>query len=509
MRTTKQVQPPSDNSRRSPLDTGSQHLQPPTTTRRVPGAAISRAIRLCAVATAVAVLILTVATSAAATAGGGGAFGARLAPISAASAFALPPASQCLSHNALTIQLRRLPHVKWMSAIIKINGARFKTVKRSQVNSPIRLVGLPAGRVAVSITAKTNTGRSVTATRTYETCPPARKPTAPVSPVVPVKPGSPSPTTPAPPTPAPTTPTPSPLAPTPLAPSGPAPGGYVNSGLSFFVSPDSSQVQDVVVNPTTLSCSDGTTMNSEITIKEIAIESDTTFSGHETQSGLISGKAVTITYAFSGEFVGSNASGTYREDIAFEDGSGKTCTTNTRSWSAGIVTQGSQVAAPPKAGGYVNSGLSFFVSPDSSQVQDVVVDPTTLSCSDGTTMNSEITIKEIAIESDTTFSGHETQSGLISGKPVTITYTFRGHFHGLDSGGNQRVDGAYREDIAFEDGSGKPAPPTPGPGRQGSSPRAARWRRRRRPAATSTPGCRSSSRPTAARCRTSWSTPRR
>ena len=216
-----------------------------------------------------------------------------------------------------------------------------------------------------------------------------------------------------------------------------------------------------MVNPTTLSCSDGSTMNSEITIKEIAIESDTTFSGHETQSGLISGKPVTITYTFRGHFHGLDSGGNqrvdgaYREDIAFEDGSGKTCTTNTRSWSAGIVTQGSQVAAPPKAGGYVNSGLSFFVSPDSSQVQDVVVNPTTLSCSDGSTMNSEITIKEIAIESDTTFSGHETQSGLISGKPVTITYTFRGHFHGLDSGGNQRVDGAYREDIAFEDGSGK------------------------------------------------------
>ena len=64
-------------------------------------------------------------------------------PISAASAFILPSASQCVIGRKLTIQLRAPRGVTWIGANVYVNGRHFKTVKRSQITKPVRLTGLP------------------------------------------------------------------------------------------------------------------------------------------------------------------------------------------------------------------------------------------------------------------------------------------------------------------------------------------------------------------------------
>jgi hypothetical protein len=84
--------------------------------------------------------------------------------------FALPSAKQCVSHRRFTIHIRKLPGITWVSAIVKINGKRVKTVKRAQITALISLVGLPKGSFVLSITAKASNGRTVTGTRTYHTC---------------------------------------------------------------------------------------------------------------------------------------------------------------------------------------------------------------------------------------------------------------------------------------------------------------------------------------------------
>jgi hypothetical protein len=70
--------------------------------------------------------------------------------------------------------------VKWVSAVIRINGKRVKTVARSRIAAAVKLAGLPTGRFVLSITARTSSGRSATVTRTYHACIP--KPTGRATP---------------------------------------------------------------------------------------------------------------------------------------------------------------------------------------------------------------------------------------------------------------------------------------------------------------------------------------
>ncbi|HUB36537.1 MAG TPA: hypothetical protein VL972_06905 [Solirubrobacteraceae bacterium] len=96
--------------------------------------------------------------------------------ISPTRAFSLPPASkQCVSRRRFTIHVRTLPGVTWVSAVIKINGRRVKTLGRSHITALVDLVGLPKGTFVLSITARASDGRTVTGTRTYHTCVPKRK----------------------------------------------------------------------------------------------------------------------------------------------------------------------------------------------------------------------------------------------------------------------------------------------------------------------------------------------
>lgn len=91
-------------------------------------------------------------------------------PISAAKAFTLPSARTCVSRRSFAIHIRKLPGVTFVSAVVKVNGKRVKTVSRQRITAPVNLKGLPAGRFKVSITAKAADGRVVTGSRAYRTC---------------------------------------------------------------------------------------------------------------------------------------------------------------------------------------------------------------------------------------------------------------------------------------------------------------------------------------------------
>jgi hypothetical protein len=95
--------------------------------------------------------------------------------ISAAAAFSLPPAKQCVSRRKFTIHVRKLPGITWVGAVIKINHKRIKTVGRAHITALVNLVGLPKGTFVLSITADASNGQSVTGTRTYHTCVPSSK----------------------------------------------------------------------------------------------------------------------------------------------------------------------------------------------------------------------------------------------------------------------------------------------------------------------------------------------
>ena len=46
-----------------------------------------------------------------------------------------------------------------------------------------------------------------------------------------------------------------------------------------------------------------------------------------------------------------------------------------------------------------------------------------------------------------------TDTATVSGAANPFTYTFNGHFHGLNSSGQQRVSGQLREDVVYNNGA--------------------------------------------------------
>ena len=196
-------------------------------------------------------------------------------------------------------------------------------------------------------------------------------------------------------------------------------------------------------------------------INEIPITGLVTFSATESEGGYLSGKAVKVISTFTGHFHGldtsgnQRVSGSYKQEIDYEDGSGVKCTSGAVAWSATFDSQGNQEAAKPRPGSYTGSYLTFNVSPDSSHIQNVSKQYVTLNCSSGTTLSYQIVINEIPIVGLTTFSATESESGIIiGGKAVKIISTFTGHFHGLATSGNQRVSGSYKQEIDYEEAGG-------------------------------------------------------
>jgi hypothetical protein len=345
-------------------------------------------------------------------------------PISAAAAFVLPSATKCVSGDALTLQVRKLAHVTWTGATVKVNGNPFKTIKRSQITRPTKLTGLPTRKFVLSITAKTSNRRSATATRTYKPC--ATKTVKPSS----ISPGS---------------------------YSGDTSPGYA---LRFYVSAGGTQLQDITIQAVGLGCTPGGSYDDQsFSIPAIAIAANGSFTTTTTQSGVIDNSPATIAYTFSGHFNGTSVAGQVRDGITYNNGTAHSCTSNNLSWSATRDTQGSQTASAPPAGSYSGDtspgyALRFYVSAGGTQLQDITIQAVGLGCTPGGSYDDQsFSIPAIAIAANGSFTTTTTETGVINGAAATITYTFSGHFHGTNSSGVERAAGQVRDAITYNNGT--------------------------------------------------------
>jgi hypothetical protein len=179
---------------------------------------------------------------------------------------------------------------------------------------------------------------------------------------------------------------------------------------------------------------------------------------------VISGVPAHFTYTFTGHFHGTSSNGTeraggqFREDIAYDDGTARHCTSDVQTWNTTRDTQGTQAASPPAPGSYSGStsqsrNVSFFVSNDKTKLQDVAIPVVSIACSPSKSFYDQVQIASIVIGSDGSFSSTTTQDGVLSGAAAHFTYTFSGHMHGLASDGTQRVAGRFREDVTFDNGT--------------------------------------------------------
>jgi hypothetical protein len=248
-------------------------------------------------------------------------------------------------------------------------------------------------------------------------------------------------------------------------------------GLTFYVSADSTHLQDVSIPIDDLKCTgEGTsTMTDELEALAVPLETvagnNASFIYGGSEKGTLEGLPVTIAFTFNGHFHSINskeverAAGTYREDITFEGGSTRKCTTNNQQFSATRDSQPTQTTAAPPAGSYTGNipgrpgGLTFYVSADSTHLQDVSIPIDDLKCTgEGTsTMTDHLEAFEVPLEvvvaNNASFLYGSSEKGTLEGRPVTIKFTFNGHFHSVNSSEVERAAGTYREDITFEGGS--------------------------------------------------------
>jgi hypothetical protein len=243
----------------------------------------------------------------------------------------------------------------------------------------------------------------------------------------------------------------------------PAAGSYSGSSgtggarLSLNVSANHKQLQDVTAN-VQLGCAPGGSLNDQVSIAEIPIRPDGSFTGKATQQGVVDGSSARFSYRFAGHFHRPKVSGTLREDISYDNGTAYTCTTHSQSWSAARDVQGSQKARPPSAGSYSGSSgsggarVSLNVSADHKQLQDITAS-VRLGCSPGGGLNDQLNLEDVPIRSAGSFKGSFTQEGVVEGAPAHFAYSFIGHFHGVTSSGVPRVAGTLREDITYDNGT--------------------------------------------------------
>ena len=82
---------------------------------------------------------------------------------------------RCVSRRAFRIRLKEPRGDALRSATVLVNGKRVVVRRGKRLTAPIVLRGLPKGRFAVRITARTVLGRTVSGTRRYRTCTPKPK----------------------------------------------------------------------------------------------------------------------------------------------------------------------------------------------------------------------------------------------------------------------------------------------------------------------------------------------
>ena len=247
----------------------------------------------------------------------------------------------------------------------------------------------------------------------------------------------------------------------------PATGAYSGknsqngNGATLFVPVGAASVVNFSIPAVNLVCTGGGGggVTDHIWVLKAAIR-NRSFTSTTTQVGVVGFARAKFTYSVTGRFQGVSAGGTYREDIAFPDIPGRSCTSKNQSWTA---TRAKQPApkAPIVPGTYSGqnsqngNGITFAVPAGAGSVLNFSISSVTLVCVGGGGIPSKLTLAEATIKSDRTFTSKTTQSTVVNGVNATLTYIVKGTFQGVDAAGAPTAAGVYRGDIVFTDASAR------------------------------------------------------
>lgn len=123
-----------------------------------------------------------------------------------------------------------------------------------------------------------------------------------------------------------------------------------------------------------------------------------------------------------------------------------------------VKAPGGSYSGPYLSGHYGN--LRFFVSGDGTQIQDVSVPSVALTClPGGAGITSQIVVDSTSLRANGSFSASGSATGAISESggnyPARFSYTFAGHFTGLNTSGDISLAGTLSEKVTFTDSSAR------------------------------------------------------
>lgn len=234
---------------------------------------------------------------------------------------------------------------------------------------------------------------------------------------------------------------------------------------------DRTQVQDILIPDLELTCAPGATQVTDpLAITAAAIAADGSFNAAATRQGVFRSAAgnypATYAYSFKGKFTGAGAqgpvtaSGTFSETMTYSDTVARTCSSNTRSWTATRDAQPAQPTTLPPTGSYTASVPGYtLVDPitfslSGGTLQNVSIPVVVLSCAPGGAAAEEpLSIRSASVQPDGSFTATSTGSGVYAGQPATFTYLFLGNFEGVNTSGAARAAGTFRETMKYANGS--------------------------------------------------------
>ncbi len=135
--------------------------------------------------------------------------------------------------------------------------------------------------------------------------------------------------------------------------SPPPAGSYTGTNpqngvaFTFYVSSSQTTLQDISIPTVYLTCAPGdASFQDHLGIASTPLNANGSFSATATQHGTHDGYPATYTYTFSGNFHGeapsgvARAAGSFRETLAYTDGTAYTCTSDNQSWTATLTSNG-------------------------------------------------------------------------------------------------------------------------------------------------------------------------
>lgn len=241
------------------------------------------------------------------------------------------------------------------------------------------------------------------------------------------------------------------------AAASPTPGSFTSvSGfpadnpLTFFVSSNGKQLQDIDANAIGMNCTPGGSFAPNFVAIVVALDASGNFSAKASHPIVADNVVGTLSSVFQGRVGTSAASGTLTETLQFTNGGLYTCS-STIAWTAKRDVQPPQTSALPPAGIYTstlrlsNTPLTFSVLSDRKQLAHIQSNANGigLSCAPAGHVAPQIIINTFPLKGNGSFKGTSTQHIIVGQSDATVTETFQGHFHGVGIYEEARAAGVF------------------------------------------------------------------